>query len=155
MKPNLTKHFLRIATWLVFCVGIAKVASSSGHNPVLDKSDPLLLISFRHVFWSTGICELLIASYCAFGSKPDAKLLLLAWLSTVFAIYKIGLTIIGYQGECPCLGSLTEAIHISGKSARAISNLILLFLLIGSYAGIYFSKPIAPRASEARSSSLG
>jgi hypothetical protein len=62
----------------------------------------------------------------------------LAWLSTSFLIYRFGLVWAGYHKPCPCLGNLTDALHIPPQTADTAMKIILAYLLIGSYATLFW-----------------
>jgi hypothetical protein len=39
---------------------------------------------------------------------------------------------------CPCLGNLTDALHITPQTADTAMKIILTYLLIGSYASLFW-----------------
>jgi hypothetical protein len=63
---------------------------------------------------------------------------LVAWLATSLLAYRIGLVAVGYHRPCPCLGNLTDALHIPPQIADTAMKIILAYLLIGSYATLFW-----------------
>lgn len=134
MRQKLLSFFLNSSTALLLLMGIAKVLSSAGGAPSLRAADPILTLPIRHVLWIVGVIELMVAAACLCGKAPKLKVLLLAWLATLFGVYRLGLLWIGYNGPCRCMGNLTEVLHVPSKTADTVTKLILAYLLIGSYS---------------------
>ena len=128
------RWFLLAAGAALAATGLAKVFSATGPAPALDLADPLLGIPFRHLLLLVGLAELGIAFFCLFTDKEKLSLLAVAWLSTNFLVYRLGLWFIGWHKPCGCLGNLTDLLHISPTAADNIMKGVLAFLLLGSYA---------------------
>jgi hypothetical protein len=114
-------------------VSIAKLVSSFGSAKVLLNRDPLIGIEYQKLFILAGAAEMSVALICFFASSSTLKATLVAWLATCLAIYRLGLTWIGYTQPCNCLGSLTGALHISTRIADTAMKIVLSYLLLGSY----------------------
>ena len=134
---NIINFFARSAGALLAVAAIAKLVSSTGTVRILQNTDPILAISFRHIFWIAGGIELSVAIVCFFSKRIEIKTGLIAWLATSFLVYRIGLVLVGYHKPCSCLGNLTDVLHIPPKTADTAMKIILAYLLIGSY-GILF-----------------
>jgi len=122
---------------LLFVTAAAKFASAGGNARILEDSDPILQLSFRHVFLLAGAIETVVAAICLFARWPLLQAALTAWLATNFAAYRIGLLWIGYQKPCHCLGNLTDAIHITPSAADHFMKGMLVYFMVGGY-GILF-----------------
>jgi len=133
MTSSRGKWFLRASGAALAVTGLAKVFSATGPARALDLADPLLGIPFRHLMLLVGLAELFIAFFCLFTDKPKLSLPAVAWLSTNFLVYRLGLWFIGWHQPCGCLGNLTSLLHISPSLADKIMKGVLAFLLIGSY----------------------
>jgi hypothetical protein len=46
--------------------------------------------------------------------------------------------LVGYHKPCSCLGNLTDALHIPPPMADTAMKIILAYLLIGSYATLFW-----------------
>jgi len=57
-----------------------------------------------------------------------------AMLATNFVMYRTGLLLVDYHQPCSCLGTLTDGLHISPQKAGVLIELILVYLLVGSYS---------------------
>ena len=126
--------FVPSAGIILGLTGLAKVFSAIGAAQALDIADPLLAVPFRQLFLLVGLAELLIAFFCLFTEKRRISLVAVAWVSTNFLVYRLGLLFIGWHRPCGCMGSLTGMLHISLSAADNIMKVILAYLLVGSYA---------------------
>ena len=135
----------KIATWfactsgvILSVTGLAKIPSVFGSQQILDLPDPLFAITFRHLLFLIGSLELIVSGICFGRMRIMLKLGLVAWLGSFFLLYRIGLLCIGWKRPCPCLGGLYDAIHLSPQIASVITNLLLIYLLGGSYSVLWF-----------------
>jgi hypothetical protein len=141
MEPQLFSHKTeRWSKWFVISAGIillltglAKLISSFGNARILGLSDPVLNVSFRSEMLIVGIVELVVASVCVFTKLRKISVFLIAWLSTGFLLYRLGLWLIGWNQPCPCMGNLTDILRITPQIADLIMKSILVYLLAGSY----------------------
>ena len=128
-----------ISTGSILCVtGLVKIISIHGDAKILELSDPIFQISFRHLMSVTGNLELIISAFCFFGKKTVLQIGVIAWLATVFLLYRIGLIAVGYRRPCPCLGNLTDTLHISPQAANTTAKIFLAYLLVGSCCSLFY-----------------
>ena len=113
--------------------GLAKAFSAIGAARALDTADPLIGVPFRQLLLLVGLAELFIAFFCLFTEKRRLSLLAVAWISTNFLMYRLGLWFIGWHRPCGCMGSLSDMLHLSPRAADNIMKGVLAYLLIGSY----------------------
>lgn len=129
--------FLYFAGVVLAVTASAKFISAAGSSRILDRPGPILQIPFRAVFMLSGFIECGIAVMCI---TPNRKTVVqaasVAWLATTFVFYRFGLFWVHYHRPCPCLGNLTDAIHIPPQTADTAMKLILAYLLIGSYGSM-------------------
>lgn len=135
---KLTRWFILSAGAILLVTGLAKIVSGSGRAPVLALSDPIVGISFHHLILWTGILELIIAGVCLLNRHCALQVILIAWLATVFLIYRLALMFIGWRTPCHCLGYLTDAIRMDPQRADMIMKAVLGYLLLGSYTLLCF-----------------
>jgi hypothetical protein len=129
--------FIRCSGALLLLSALAKLASTTSTAAILLKSDPVFGISFRHLFWLAGLIELAAALLCLFGRRLWLQLCVVAWLATSFVVYRAGSFLMGYKMPCSCLGTLTGALHIPPARADLAMQVVLAFLLCGSYFCIF------------------
>jgi hypothetical protein len=149
---KINRYFVLTAGAVLGITGIAKTISLFGTQMMLIQSDPLIGISFRHLLLLAGVVELAIACLCLFTNKLKLNILLIAWISTSFVVYRVGLWAMNWRRPCHCLGNLTDALHIPPETADTAMKIILAYLLIGSYATLFWlwrqrKKVVAPPAS--------
>lgn len=132
--PKQGELFLRTAGYILGVVGLAKAFSAIGPAHALDVTDQLIGFTFRHLLLLAGLAELLIAFFCLFTDKQRFSLLAIAWLSTNFLVYRLGLWFIGWHHPCACMGGLAGVLHLSDQAADNIMKGVLAYLLAGSYA---------------------
>lgn len=139
MPTKLIRFFTWSSALLLFITGIAKIVSATGSARLLQYSDSILHMPFREIFWAVGAVEVGVALIMFFSNSFLLKYLILSWLSTNFLIYHIGLAWSGgWQKTCPCLGNLTEALHISPHIADSALKIIVTYLLVGSYSTLFW-----------------
>jgi hypothetical protein len=116
----------KISSWFVVSAGVllgvtslAKIVSAFGRSAVLGQSDPIFGIPYNYFLISVGLIEMVIAILCLTSVRRNLALGLVAALSANFMAYRIGLWLTDWQGYCPCLGTLTQAIHMSPKRAES------------------------------------
>jgi len=137
MSKSFAKRFLCSAGIILVVTGAAKVWSGFGPMKVLAVPDPIFGQRFGDLLLAVGIAEIIIALVCFFSRRETLATALVAWLSTGFLIYRLGLWWLGWHRPCSCLGNLTDALHISPQAADNIMKVVLAYLLTGSY-GLLF-----------------
>ncbi|HEX5398267.1 MAG TPA: hypothetical protein VFY06_04390 [Verrucomicrobiae bacterium] len=133
---RLIRIFLFSAGVVLMVTAVAKLGSALGRERILGKYDPLFAVSYRTLFILAGILEMAASLGCLFVKSVVTRLGLVAWLATMFVIYRFSLNWIGYVRPCPCLGSLTAAIHLSPQVADTVLKGVLAYLLLGGYGGL-------------------
>jgi hypothetical protein len=128
--------FLRSAGILLLLTAWAKLFTVFSGERILKLHDPILGFRFNYEFAALAAVEIALAYVCLFTRRDNLKLGLIAWLTTNFAIYRVGLWSIGIHA-CPCLGNFPDALHLSKTAANAITISILIYLLAGSYILIF------------------
>ena len=126
-------QFGRSAGAIMAITGIAKVWSGLGNSKFLAVVDPIIGIKFGQLMLAVGVAEIAIALVCFFSKRQTLALGLVAWMSTNFVVYRLGLWWMDWHRPCNCLGNLTDALHLSPQTADNIMKVLLAYLLIGSY----------------------
>ena len=136
---------MKIARWFLYSAAVvlsltatAKFISSAGSARILLEHDPLTGFQFKDLFRIVGGIEVAVALVCIFSKRTWLPAGLAAWLATSFLAYRIGLVAVGYHRPCSCLGNLTDALHIPPQTADTAMKIVLAYLLIGSYATLYW-----------------
>jgi hypothetical protein len=127
---------LSTAGGLLCLTGLAKVISALGSSQVLALSNPIFFVQNRVVFAVVGAIELAVGLYCLKAQNIMARAIPIAFLATDFLVYRFGLWWVGYQKPCSCMGSFTDAIHLSATAANQIMQGVLVYLLAVSYGVI-------------------
>jgi hypothetical protein len=124
---------------LLLLTAIAKLISSGGHDRILTNLDPIFHISFRALLIALSIIEFGVAIICLFLRNRKLQVCLIAVLASNFVLYRVGIVWLGFIfSSCPCLGFLTDALHVSAATADTAMKIILAYLLVGSYAGLFW-----------------
>lgn len=138
MRTQSLRIFIYSAIAILFVSAIGKFISSGSNVAILDVRDPLFLLPFRYMLRIAGGLELAAAFICLNAKKRTTQAAALAWLSTNFLLYRIGLWLVHYDKPCSCMGSLADGLHISAATADRIMRIVLAYLSIGSYAALLF-----------------
>lgn len=133
LVSSLGKAFVFAACALFTITGLAKIVAGLGDAKFLTVVDPILGLKFGQLMLLVGVVEIVIALVCIFSKRQTLALGLVAWMSTNFVVYRLGLYWMNWQKPCSCLGNLTDAIHIRPETADNIMKVLLAYLLIGSY----------------------
>jgi hypothetical protein len=126
------RWFILSAGWILLVTGLAKIVSVFGHAKILDIDDPILGISFRNLMLLAGGIELAISGLFLLTSKYRLNLTAVTWIATVFLSYRFGLSCIQWHRPCPCLGNLTDLIHIPPGLENLLMTLVAVYLFTGS-----------------------
>jgi hypothetical protein len=125
--------YLKSVAILLFLAGAAKLISASQKLAVLTMPDPLIgFLSVRQIDNIVGVLEVVLAGYIFTPRKVLFQLGLVAWLSVLFIIYRIGLTLVGFRGMCPCLGNASSWLKTSDASINNIAKIMLAYFFVGS-----------------------
>lgn len=127
------KWYIPSAGLLLAITGTAKLLASKGDSEFLAIVDPIVGIKFGQLMLAVGAAEIAIALVCFFSKRQTLALGLVAWMSTNFVVYRLGLWWMGWKKPCSYLGNLTDALHILPQTADSIMKAVLACLLIGSY----------------------
>ena len=115
------KRFIFFAGGLLLLAAFAKFSSIHAAARILNLSDPVLGLSFRTLILLSGLLDLCVSVMCLFSNRAMLSLAALLWQSSVFAAYRFGLWYVHWEKPCPCLGTLTGAIHLSPALADDIA----------------------------------
>jgi hypothetical protein len=133
-----SRKFIVSAGVVLSLTGIAKIWSGLGHARILVVPDPLFGIGLGNLLCLVGTAEVVIALVCFFRERQLLSIRLVAWLATMFTLYRLGLLWIGWHRPCSCLGNLTDAINVSPQAADNFMKGVLAYLLIGSYTAMFW-----------------
>lgn len=125
--------FIYSAGSVLLVTGLAKIFSALGKQEILNMMDPVFGFSFRKLVLFAALLELAISVSCFLLLNRSISVRLIAWLGTTLLLYRIGLLASGWERPCPCLGNITDAIHLSARNADLFSRAFLIYLLVGSY----------------------
>lgn len=133
------KRCLILSFGVVFAVtGCAKVVSFFDSVRIMYLDDPIFGIPFRYLLLLVGVLEILVSGFCLFGNKIKLSALFVAWIATNFVIYRLGLWFMGWHHPCGCMGNLADALHVPLQTADTAMKIVLAYLLIGSYATLFW-----------------
>lgn len=136
--PSWVNCFIFSGGLILVVTGSAKVWTSFSHTKFLAVLDPVTSISFGHLMMTVGLFELVVAGICIFSHARRLSLALIAWLATSFLIYRPGFGWMGWHRPCGCMGNLTDALHIPPQTADTAMKIVLGYLLVGSYATLFW-----------------
>lgn len=137
LKTRYTLIVLASSGLILGLTGVAKLWSALGTSRALIIADPLLGISYEHLLAVVAVIEIVAATLCFFGRSREVAVASVAYLSTNFLIYRIGLWWIGWKQPCGCMGSLTDALHIRPQTADHIALVLLIYMATASYALLF------------------
>jgi len=126
--------FLTSSSIILMITGVAKILGVSQSLKILGVSDPIFGFSFGHLMLLAGTLEVVVALRC-FAARPSVlNVAVVMWLATAFVIYRAGLFFSGWHGPCPCLGQLSDVLHLRPEFADSLMKWVLAYLLGGGCA---------------------
>jgi hypothetical protein len=138
---RLPEHWTKLWSWYVISVALilltAGVAKSIGiQQSAAFLSKPNSIITFftnRHLFWGISILEIGLGALLLTRVRTlSKKTKTIFWISSQFAIYRIGLWLISEPEPCKCFGDVFRWIGASDDFIRAVTIVSLLYILIPS-----------------------
>jgi len=121
-------------------VGMGKLMLGFGEMNGLFVREPVLHLRFSHVIQVAGFVEVVIGFMCLLVCRtwPKKGLCVIAWLASCLACYRLGLWLMNWREPCNCMGYLIKTIHLSPRAADNTMKIFLIYMLTGSYAGLFW-----------------
>lgn len=130
---RIIKLFCRSAGAILVITGLSKIwAVVANHAKSFEYHDSISGFTFKDLMLASGVLELIVASICFYTKASRYAAVSIAWLSSCLLVYRLGLWCEGWLSPCSCMGSLTQALHISPQTADTAMRIILAYLLVGS-----------------------
>jgi len=128
------KTFFQSCGVILTLTAWAKFYSVNGSAGNLDLPDVLFGIPYHSLLLITGLLESAVVAFLLLSEDAVSKCACLLWLTLNLVLYRVGMFFLRPGTPCPCLGNLTDAIHISPRTADYAMKAVLGYLLIGSCA---------------------
>lgn len=132
MNKGHVRLFIVAASVILFSTGVAKIVSAAGNASILGFKDPVFHVSYRSLFCFSGILELFIALGCYLMNDQIARVSTVGWFAVCVATYRLAFHCLGPARWCPCLGTLTDSLHISATMADLLLDGTLAYMIGGS-----------------------
>lgn len=136
MRAKWIKIFIASAGVILLAAALTRFVIAAGAAQALFLPDPVLGIPLRYAVLTVGVFELAVALICLFGKRVGLQIGWLAWLSTNYVVFWIGLLTMHCQLQGTCLGSLTDPLHLSRGTSGFILAILPVYLVLGSYAAL-------------------
>lgn len=102
-------------------------------------NDPVFpFITNSQIMALSAILELCVAIILIRKIDRVFQFTALLGLSSIFLFYRLGLAWISPNEPCKCYGRATDWLHISPQTADTAIKVILAYLLLGSYASLFW-----------------
>jgi hypothetical protein len=99
------KWFRGTVVIVLLVTGSLKLITTLGDAENSLIRDPIFLfIRQQHMLIGVGILEIAVALFVTFQRNTLLKLWAILWLCGAFIAYRVGLFLIGFKGNCGCLG---------------------------------------------------
>jgi hypothetical protein len=134
MKTKWIKLYISSAGVILLAAALMRFVIASGDAQALVLPDPMLGIPLRYAVLIVGAFEFVVALICLLSRRVGFQIGWLAWLTTNFVVFWLGLFWMHCRLQGTCLGSLTDPLHLSRGVAGHIIAFVPLYLLVGSYA---------------------
>lgn len=129
-KISLDRFFFCTCFLILLSTSALKLLSLAIGWSELAKADPLIgLLKSREMLILAAGCEIIVAAVLLFSADTFLKAASIAWISTAFLAYRLGLYWVGFEGPCGCAGNA----NTWWSSIDAIMKVLLAYLFLGSY----------------------
>jgi hypothetical protein len=140
-RPNwaarIASTFIVSVAALLMLTGLLKLVTVVQRSAYLDLADPLFeftgVLSVRSTLLLAGMMEVVVAVFLLGQRQPFVRLAAIAWMSTLFVLYRVGLWAIGFHGPCRCLGGAADWLGIGPEYVNTLSLVTLAYFTAGSY----------------------
>lgn len=140
---RLAACFVASAGAILLGTGGAKVLSALGSAEMLVLDDPVFSITFRHLLLMVATVEIAVGCTCFFQRLRRVAPALVAWTATNFLLYRVELALVGWHRPCHCLGSLTDVLHMSPRTADLVATALMIYLLVGGFIVVWWLRGTA------------
>lgn len=128
----------------LFFTGLAEIIGAASFSQLLDTSDPILGISFRHIMLAAGMGQLVVASILLFTKNYKLGFGLTAWFALNYLVFRAGLWNFGWHHT---FGFTTSALGFSPPVADAIISILTLFPVLAIVCVYWRQRRIVMAAS--------
>ena len=126
--------FITSVIVILLLSAVAKLVSATGKAKILTRRDPLVGLTYgRVLLFAAALDSITVVALLATRAK-SLQLVMIACLSLVFGAYRAGSALTGAPPLCPCLGTVSQALHIPAPIVDRATFVVFLYLLIGSFA---------------------
>lgn len=127
------KVFLAVVVLLLGITSLAKFLSIAHGAKLLEMPDPVFTFwTVRQAVLVAGVLETTIILLVCLPIKLTYKLWFVLWMCMIFWVYRMGLRHVGFNGYCPCFGTATEWLHLSGHAVDGAIKAVLWLMTGGS-----------------------
>lgn len=132
MQLSLERVFLTTTVMLLAMTAALKLASVGGRDALLGLYDPVIpFFTNRQLLALTAVVEIGYAIAIWKHRNTSFGFILVGSLSLTFLAYRMGLSLVGHQGNCSCLGHPGRWLFSREQDLRLVANAVLIFLLSG------------------------
>jgi hypothetical protein len=128
------KKFVAVSALILAGAGLLKLISASQEVASLTLPSFFLVLSNRQMMLLAGMIELLCVLYISLGKDLDNKVLLIAWLSSCFLVYRLGLLWTKFPTPCHCLGNALDWLPLDKKLVDSAMGLLVVMMICVSYS---------------------
>src|SRR5438105_4754449 len=113
---------------ILILTAVAKLISAAGTAHLLALPDPVFAFSNRSVILLAALLEIALTLSILIGGWSRATILASLWFSSILVIYRIALSVVAPSAPCPCLGTLTEQLHVSSSTASVMMSCVVGYI---------------------------
>jgi hypothetical protein len=138
-KLNAMRWFQFSAIAVLIVTALLKLVSlQTGARFFLLKDPVFPFITNGQMMALSAILELCVAIILIRNLGRLFQFTALMSLTSIFLLYRLGLAWIAPNEPCKCYGRATDWLHISSETGDTAMKIILAYLLIGSYATLFW-----------------
>jgi Methylamine utilisation protein MauE len=124
-------YFYSIASLLIL-TAVAKLISATGTSQGLSTKDPVFGITVQHLLEGVGMMELFVAAFLLISRNTGYKSMVALGVSACFLMYRAAYWLNAPEQPCPCLGTITERLHMNKDVLSAMMLVFAIYMFLGN-----------------------
>jgi hypothetical protein len=137
VEDAFVRRFLASAAAILAVTGTLKLVAALGGTAILGVNDPILHIPNRLLLACAGGVEVAAVVSIWLASTPIFPCAAISALGAEFLLYRATFVLGRFSRGCPCLGALTDSVHLRGWPVNEILWGCATWLFLGGAVGAF------------------
>lgn len=132
LAGGMSPIFLGLVAAVLVVTALAKFHGATANWEATAPADPVTGVNLRLVLAAAVVLELAVAGFLLFGHNPEAKYLVILWLSALFTLYRVAHWWVSPGTGCPCLGRMPGLDALTPTWGEELLSAAVVGMFLGS-----------------------